>query len=724
MQLSPHPLLPDGPVETHCPYCALQCGMTLSRQEGTWSVGARDFPTNKGGLCRKGWTAAALLASPDRLTTPLVRDRRGMPLRPATWDEALERIVAGIRAIQSRHGADAVGVFGGGGLTNEKAYLLGKFARVALGSAHIDYNGRFCMAAAAAAGQRAFGLDRGLPFPLEDIPRAEIILLPGGNPAETMPPIMQYFEAQKANGGRLIVADPRRTPTARAADLHLPLTPGTDAALANGILHVIVREKLLDTVFIGTRTDNFAAVQRAVKTYWPDRVERITGVPAADIERAAHMLGEAATAMVLTARGAEQQSHGTDNVLAYINILLALGRAGKLYSGYGCLTGQGNGQGGREHGQKADQLPGYRKLVDPAARAHVAGVWGVDPASLPAPGLSACDMFRQFGDKIRGLLVFASNILVSSPDSDALAGGMGGLDLLVVADMFLSETAARADVVLPVAQWAEEDGTMTNLEGRVIRRRRAMLPPENVWTDQQILAALAERLDCAAAFPVSPQAAFAELGRASAGGPADYAGITYDRIDAENGVFWPCAHSDSAGTPRLFLTRFATENGRARFHPIEYRGAAEQPDRVFPYTLTTGRLLAHYQTGSQTRRVPELLAAEPGPFAAMHPDLAGALGVAEADPVRLTTRRDSIVLPARITRDIRADTVFVPFHWGGRQSANLLTIAALDPVSRIPEFKACAVHVEKVVSPKPAASPVQDTKNAAFVSAAASSEVP
>jgi assimilatory nitrate reductase catalytic subunit len=515
------------------------------------------------------------------------------------------------------------------------------------------------MAASAAAGQKAFGIDRGMPFPLEDIPGAEVILLPGGNPAETMPPIMQYFEAQRARGGKLIVADPRRTPTARAADLHLALSPGTDAALANGLLHIIMRDKLIDTVFIGTRTTGFEAVRRVCHGYWPDRVERITGVPAADIERAAHMLGNAATAMVLTARGAEQQSHGTDNVLAYINVLLALGRAGRKHSGYGCLTGQGNGQGGREHGQKADQLPGYRKLNDPAARAYVASVWGVEADSLPKPGLSACELFAEFGGSVRGLMVMGSNVLVSTPDAEVLAGGLGGLDMLVVADIFLSETAARADVVLPIAQWAEEDGTMTNLEGRVLRRRRALPPPPGVRTDADILADLARRLGCTAAFDTAPEAAFAELRRASSGGAADYAGISYARIDAEDGVFWPCADADHPGTPRLFLDRFGTEDGRARFHAIEYRGSAEQPDRKFPYTLTTGRLLSHYQTGAQTRRVPELVEAEPASFVALHPDLARGLGIAEGDAVCLTTRRGRLVLPARITRDIRLDTVFV-----------------------------------------------------------------
>ena len=265
------------PVATHCPYCALQCGMILVRQKGQLQVAARDFPTNNGGLCRKGWTAASLLSSPDRLTSPLARASRDAPLLPVSWDHALDRIVAAMRSIQAKHGLDAFAIFGGGGLTNEKSYALGKFARVALRTANIDYNGRFCMAAAAAAGIRAFGIDRGLPFPLSDIPRAKAILLAGANPAETMPPIMQYFDAQRKAGGTLIVADPRRTATAKAADLHLQLTPGTDAALANGLLHIAIQRGLIDREYIEARTAGFEAMRRTVASYWPDRVEPSPG---------------------------------------------------------------------------------------------------------------------------------------------------------------------------------------------------------------------------------------------------------------------------------------------------------------------------------------------------------------------------------------------------------------------------------------------------------------
>jgi assimilatory nitrate reductase catalytic subunit len=683
-------------TETHCPYCALQCGMTLSFDGNRWAVSPRDFPTNKGGLCRKGWTAAALLDAPGRLTTPLARRRKGEPLEPVSYDEALRLVADGFRRIQAAHGRDAVAVFGGGGLTNEKAYLLGKFARVALRTANIDYNGRFCMGSGANGNLRAFGLDRGLPFPLSDIPGAEAILIAGGNPAETMPPIMQYFEAQRQRGGKLIVADPRRSETAKLAHLHLQLAPGTDAALANALLHVAIRDRLIDEIFIKTRTNGFRAVRRICASFWPDRAERITGVPAARIEQAAHMLGEAATAMVLSARGTEQQSHGTDNVQAFINLLLALGKAGKVSCGYGCLTGQGNGQGGREHGQKADQLPGYRKLADPAHRAAIARVWGVEPETLPQPGLPACELFAAFGTDVRGLLVMGSNIVVSAPDASPVIAGLDRLDMLVVADAFLSETAARADVVLPITQWAEEDGTMTNLEGRVLLRRRAKLPPAGVRTDSDILHDLAARLGSTSRFDVEPRDTFEELRRASAGGVADYAGISYERIADQDGVFWPCPSETHPGTRRLFLDRFATEDGRAIFHPVQYHGAAEQPDADYPYVLTTGRVMSHYQTGAQTRRIPALNEAEPDAFVEIHPDTAKGLGIASGDSVRLSTRRGAAVLRARLTRDIRMDTMFTPFHWGGAAMVNLLTNAVVDPISRIPEFKACAVRAERI----------------------------
>jgi len=685
-------------VLTHCPYCALQCGMSLRDAGGRVQVEVRDFPTNRGGLCQKGWTSAELLASPDRLTTPLARAHRAAPLKPASWDEALARVAAEIRRVQAAHGPDSVAVFGGGGLTNEKAYALGKFARVALGTSNIDYNGRFCMSSAAAAGTRAFGVDRGLPFPLSDLAAADVILLAGSNVVETMPPFTRWLSDQQARGGALIVVDPRQTPTARRAALHLQVTPGTDLALANGLLHIAIAEGHVDEQYVAERTSGFGAVRRVVAGYWPERVERITGVTVAEQRAAMRLLAGAERAMVLTARGAEQHSKGVDTVSALINLALALGLPGTEGSGYGCLTGQGNGQGGREHGQKADQLPGYRRIDDPAAREHVAAVWGVDPARIPGPGRSAFELLDSLGAPggPRALLVMGSNVAVSAPSSGRIARRLGSLDFLVVCDVVESETAALADVLLPVAQWAEESGTMTNLEGRVLLRQRAVPPPPGVRTDLDVIAALARLLDAPGRWDAEPEAVFGELRRASAGGPADYAGISYERIAAEDGVFWPCPAGDHPGTPRMFLDAFSTADGRARFVPIEHRPAAEDLDTEYPVYLTTGRLMQHYQSGAQTRRVRALREAQPEPMVEVHPDLAEAHQLSEGDRVRVVSRRGAAEGLVRITETVRPDTVFMPFHWGGASSANLVTNPALDPVSKMPEFKVCAVRLEAV----------------------------
>jgi assimilatory nitrate reductase catalytic subunit len=678
-------------TDTHCPYCALQCGMSLS---GT-TVAPRDFPANGGGLCQKGWTSGSLLTSPSRLTSPLVRVDG--ELVPASWDDALARIVAGITEIQARHGRDGVAIFGGGGLTNEKAYLLGKFARVALGTSQIDYNGRFCMSSAAAAGTKAFGLDRGLPFPLTDLAEADVVLLVGANPAETMPPFMQHLRPA-ADTGALVVVDPRRTPTAEQASLHLAPAPGTDLALALGILHAVVADGMLDLSYVDSRTQGFEAVWQIVARWWPERVERVTGVAAADQRRVATLLAGADNAYILTARGAEQHASGTDTVNAWINLALALGLPGRAGSGYGCLTGQGNGQGGREHGQKADQLPGYRKIDDPEARAHVAGVWGVPADSLPGPGRSAYELLDALGgeDGPRGLLVFGSNVIVSAPRSAHIAEKLSTLDLLVVADLVLSETAALADVVLPVTQWAEEDGTMTNLEGRVLLRRAALTPPPEVRTDLEVLNGLSTRLgQSAERFPADAETVFAELREASRGGLADYSGISYERLRAGEALYWPVPGDDHAGTPRMFLDTFAHADGRARFVPVDHRGPAEGPDAEFPLHATTGRVLQHYQSGAQTRLIAELDESVPEAYVEVHPDTAERAGLADGDWAKVVSRRGETVARVRHTASARPDVVFLPFHFPGAQRANLFTNPALDPTSRMPEFKVCAVRLEK-----------------------------
>src|SRR5919112_2724977 len=530
-------------TDTHCPYCALQCGMRLTTTPGgEVTVAPRDFPTNRGGLCQKGWTAAEVLRTPDRLTTPLVR--RAGRLEPVGWEEALDLVAGGLRRLQAEHGPDSVAVFGGGGLTNEKAYALGKFARVALRTRHVDYNGRFCMAAAAAAANRAFGIDRGVPFPIGDLDGAATVLLLGSNLADTMPPFVQHLAGVRRRGG-LIVVDPRRSATAaltdgepdRPAGLHLQPLPGTDQVLLLGLLHLLVATDRVDRDYLERRTAGWEDVVRSVSCWWPQRVAAVTGVPEPLLRRAADLLADAAPvhggsgAVVLTGRGVEQHRDGSDTVAAAINLALALGLPGRPASGYGCLTGQGNGQGGREHGQKCDQLPGYRSIEDPAARQHVAAVWGVDPDSLPGAGVPAVELLGRLGGEVKALLVHGSNLAVSAPNALDLHRRLRRLELLVVCDVVPGETSQLADVVLPVTQWAEEEGTMTNLEGRVLRRRRALLPPPGVRTELEVLGDLAARLGCEVPFPLDAAQVFDELAAASAGGRADYSGLSHAVLD-------------------------------------------------------------------------------------------------------------------------------------------------------------------------------------------------
>lgn len=709
-------------ADTHCPYCALQCAMTLkspaeltpASEPGSVPVPAqaaalaaaatpllevsgRDFPTNRGGLCRKGWTSATLLNHPGRVTEPLLKGDDGIH-RPIGWDQALAMVTTAVKETRARYGKDAVGVFGGGGLTNEKAYMLGKFARLALGTSRIDYNGRFCMSSAAAAGMRAFGVDRGLPFPLEDLNNASTIMMLGSNVAETMPPFVQHLKGVRDAGG-LIIVDPRRSATANfTADgggIHLQPLPGTDLTLLLGLSHVVIHEGLADAAFIAERTSGYDAVVRSVNAFWPERVQSITGVPAELIRETARRLADGARkggTYILTGRGVEQHVDGTDTATAAISLSLLLGLPGSLRSGYGTLTGQGNGQGGREHGQKADQLPGYRKITDPAARAHMAAVWGVPEETIPGPGLPAVQLLKSLGqpDGVRCLLVHASNIAVASPDANSVIAGLRSLDFLVVCDFFMSETAAEADLILPVLQWAEEEGTLTNLEGRVLRRRRALQPPAGARSELWIMARLAEALEAPSTYSEDPETVFEELRLASAGGLADYSGIDYAMLDRGEAAYWPYP-AGSTGTPRLFLEAFAHADGKAVMTPVAPRRRHTPATNTDPaaktMTLITGRLLEHYQSGAQTRRVSELLASQPEAKVQIHPAAAVSMGIAEGSFVSVANERGQVVCRAELSTAIRPETVFLPFHFPELESANRLTEAATDPISGMPEFK-------------------------------------
>lgn len=687
---------PPSVTRTHCPYCAFQCGMRLESTETSQLRVSADaaFPVNRGLMCIKGFNSAALLDHDARITTPLLRDDRG-ELQAVSWKTALDFVVDKLVALRAESGPNVLGAFGSGALTNEKAYLLGKLVRVAFGSSQIDYNGRYCMASAAAGQNRAFGIDRGLPFPVSDIAETDTLLLWGANSADTMPPLMQWVTAQKDRGGTLIVVDPRRTETARLAHIHLQPTPGTDLALANCLLALAIERGHVDLEFVTTRTNGFETVRRSLAGYEPAHVERLTGVALADLVATVDALARVEKSMLLSGRGPEQQSKGADTVTAFTNLMLALGKVGKPASGYGCLTGQGNGQGGREHGQKADQLPGYRYIENAEDRAHVARVWGVPAESLPGKGKSAFEMLDGIDapDGLRALVVFGSNLVVASPDSNRIREKLKKLDLLVVCDSFLNDTSELAHVVLPTKQWAEEDGTITNLEGRVLLRRRASSGPPGVKSDLEIIRELGARLGHADKFDhADAEAVFQELRRATSGGRADYAGIDYARLERETGVFWPCPDATHPGTPRLFEHRFAFPDGKARFHVVHHRPAGEEPDRDYPLFFTTGRYREHYNSGAQTRRVPKLIDAQPEPRLQMHPRLARRLDVEAGDSIEVESRRGRVTFTVDVNTEIRPDTLFAPFHWGGRAAANLLTNGALDPTSRMPEFKICAVR--------------------------------
>lgn len=669
-------------------------------------IAGRQFPTNRGGLCRKGWTSAALLGHANRVTAPLLRGADGVH-RPVEWEYALDLIAQRVRETRNNYGPDAVGVFGGGGLTNEKAYQLGKFARLALGTSRIDYNGRFCMSSAAAAGNRAFGLDRGLPFPLADLGTAHTVLLLGSNVAETMPPFMQHLQGARAAGG-LIVVDPRRTATAEftsdGAGLHLQPVPATDLVLLLGLCHLVIHDGLADAGYIAERTTGYAGLARSVAPWWPERVQALTGVPVALLRETVRLLAEGARrggSYILTGRGVEQHVDGTDTATAAINLALLLGLPGSANSGYGTLTGQGNGQGGREHGQKADQLPGYRKITDTAARAHVARVWGVAPDTIPGPGLPAVELLASLGkaDGVRTFFIHGANVAVSAPNAREVIKGLRALDFLVVCDFFLSETAREADLVLPVLQWAEEEGTMTNLEGRVLRRRAAVTAPAGVRSELWIMAELARRLDAPSTFSADPETVFTELRAASAGGLADYSGIDYALLDSGAEAYWPYP-AGSAGTPRLFTEAFAHPDGRAALTPVS-PAVAPARDPLFAgatLALITGRLLEHYQSGAQTRRVQDLSDAAPHAQLLIHPLAAASRGIDDGGTVTVANARGTVLCTAKLSTDIRSDTVFLPFHFAQEESANRLTSAAVDPISGMPEFKASSVTVTAGVS--------------------------
>ncbi len=701
--------VPDVLVPTHCCFCGIQCGMYLRVAEGTViGVEPRNFPHNRGSLCPKGVVAYQQVRHHDRLIYPLMRvGGKSGPLVRATWDEALDYVARRWQEIQREHGRDAVAVYSGSSMTNEKCYLMGKFARVGLRSRNVDYNGRLCMSSSAYAYAKAFGIDRA-PLPMTDIPLAECILVVGTNVAECFPIVMNWIWRARDRGARLIVIDPRQTATARTADLWLPVKPGTDMAVLNAMLRQIVHDGLVDDAYVAERTVGWEAVRASVEPYTPEVAERISGVHAERIIAAARLYGRAARSLILHGKGIEHSTHGVQHCWACINLALARGQVGKPGGGTMMLTGQGNGQGGREVGQKANQLPGYRSIEDPAAREYVASVWGIPVEELPGEGASATEMVRLMADgDIRSCLVICSNLMVSLPDNSIVQRALQNLDPLVVMDFFMSETAELADVVLPASVWCEDEGTTTNLEGRVIKINAAANPPGEARRDWEVVCDLARRLGRGEYFPYrSARDIWDELRIASKGGIADYYGITWEKIDAQGGVFWPCPTLDSPGTPRLFTERFAHEDGRARFFPVAFEAPAETPGGDYPFRLTTGRVVYHYLSGNQTRRLGFLNSQAPEPWVEIHRQAANRLNIRSEDWVRVRTPRGAMILKALVVDTIRPDALFIPFHYGHDEAVNQLTNPAVSPIVKIPEYKVCAAAIEPIdVAPPTSPAP-------------------
>ncbi|ACD83149.1 molybdopterin oxidoreductase family protein [Candidatus Methylacidiphilum infernorum] len=683
--------------KTHCPFCGLQCAISLMHSKEGVEIEPRDFPTNKGQICIKGLNAGRLINHPERLKTPLIRPRKDKALRKSSWEEALGFTAKSLSKIRSRWGNDSLFVYGSGSLSNEKAYLLGKFSRVVLGTSSIDYNGRYCMSSASKALEMALGIDRGLPFPIDSIAKTDLLLLVGANPLETMPPLKTHLDELKKKRKKIIVVDPRTTPTAQYADEHLQVKPGSDYILAAGLLWLLFRKNKIDWSFIENYTTGFEEVLNSISSFWPSRVEALTGISQDRLHKTADLFETHPHAIILTGRGCEQQAHGVDNVLSFINLSLALGLVGKPNCGFGTLTGQGNGQGAREMGLKSNQLPGCRNNADPNDRKFIAALWQRDEKELPRPGITVTEALGNLGkqDAVKAMIVFGANPLISSPNHSKLKALFSSLEFLAVCDPFLSETAAVADVVLPSALWVEETATVTNLEGRVLLRPQILSPPPQVKTDLEIIRLLAKQFGFTEGFPSDPQAVFEEIRRATAGAFADYYGITYQRLARGEELFWPCPSLESNGQKELFLSkRFPTEKGKARFHPIFFIPLAEEPDEEYPFFLTTGRTFYHYQTAVQTRRIEKLKEKEPTPIVEIPTAVGQRLGIKTGQYVKVETRRGSGYFKAKLTEQGRIDTLFIPFYPSENAAANALTLSAHDPRSHMPSFKLCAARIQ------------------------------
>jgi len=692
--------VPDKQVQSVCPYCGVGCQLTYNVKDNRiLYVEGRDGPANHRRLCVKGRYGFDYAQHPHRLTVPLVR-REGVPksgdfvmdpervmdvFREATWDEALALAGGRLREIRDTHGPRALAGFGSAKGSNEEAYLFQKLVRTGFGSNNVDHCTRLCHASSVVALLEGIG-SGAVSNPVMDVGLAEVVIVIGANPTVNHPVAATWIKNAAKRGTKLVVADPRRSDLSRHAWRNLQFNPDTDVALLNAMMYTIVEEGLVDQKFIEERTLNYKALHDNVAGFSPERMAPVCGIPAATIREVARAYARAKTAMILWGMGISQHVHGTDNARCLIALSMITGQIGRPGTGLHPLRGQNNVQGASDAGLIPMSYPDYRRVDDPDANARFEALWG---AKLDRqPGLTVVEIMHAIlhGD-IHGMYIMGENPAMSDPDASHARDALAALDHLVVQDIFLTETAYLADVVLPASAFPEKTGTFTNTDRAVQLGRQALQPPGEARQDLWIIQQMACQLGLDWHYG-SPADVFDEMRQAM----PSIAGITWDRLEREHGVTYPCRHEGDPGEPVIFIDQFPTPTGRARLVPADLIFADERPDDEYPMVLITGRQLEHWHTGSMTRRAGVLDALEPDPVALVHPLDLALLGGQPGDLVTLTSRRGAVTLYARADDGTPRGAVFVPFCYY-EAAINCLTNSALDPYAKIPEFKYCAMRM-------------------------------
>jgi formate dehydrogenase alpha subunit len=673
-------------ISTTCPWCGCGCGLFL-HVENKLIVGvspSRNHPVNHGTLCVKGWNCHEFVQHPDRLTTPLVKE--GVAFRRATWDEALNRTAAKLTEIKDTYGPDAIGILGSAKCTNEDNFVLMKFARAVIGTNNIDHCARLCHSSTVGGLAAAFG-SGAMTNSIDEIRDARVIFVIGSNTTEQHPMIGMHMLEARDRGAMIIVADPRRTQIAQFSHLHMRHRSGTDVALLNAMMNVIITEGLVDVSFIRQRTENFDDFEKGVLAYPPEIAERITSVPAEDIRKAARLYASEKRSMLFYSMGITQHITGVDNVRSCANLVMLTAHIGQPMTGLNPLRGQNNVQGACDVGALPDVFSGYQKVADPASRKKFEMAWSRPLSGVP--GLTLTEMVDAIHEgKIRALYIMGENPVISDPDSAHVKAALAKLDFLAVQDIFPTDTAEYAHVILPAATFAEKDGTYTNTERRVQKIRKAVHPVGDSKPDYDIICSLARLMG----YPMDYRAAHEIMEEIAILTPS-YGGILHHRLESGFGLQWPCFGMDHPGTPYLHRKKFT--RGMGAFIPVEFIPPAEPTDNEYPFLLTTGRSYFHYHTGTMCRRTITLEREEPECTVEINPADAERLEIRSGDPVRVKTRRGSIEVKARVSSVVPEGIIFIPFHF--REAAvNLLTVNAVDPNAKIPEFKVCAAYLEAV----------------------------